>query len=315
MSFTSKAQFKVVRSYEEQEKIMIQKEKSYQDSVRNAQLKASYDSLENTPVKEAVYGIVGQKLMVKPYHMDYRAQTMVKFFVEPNIHKIYKSKHTKEVYYKNEWDYGFKFDCTDYSAVKDRIFTVTKIIKSSDSRYVFIELTDENGSVYYRFDIKTSYPDFPFNIEGYISKLTEIEKNEKWSKTINYGDDTGIDFYTGKKIKFVVGQIWKLKEIVINPDNGDLIKLYENDKGEVIGSNSYYATFKTKKESDRIKAKYGVSTWKAIMTFSIFIGMSESALIESWGQPEEINYSSYGEQWVYTNGYVYLRNGKVTGWN
>ena len=43
--------------------------------------------------------------------------------------------------------------------------------------------------------------------------------------------------------------------------------------------------------------------------------MSESALIESWGQPDYINDASYGEQWVYGNTYVYIKNGRVTAWN
>lgn len=315
LSMVANAQFKVARSYSEQQKLLEEKEKAYQDSIYE-KLKNSYDSLACKPIKQAVYGLIGQRLMVKPYYEDYRTGPgeKVKFFTEPDIYKIYEP--VSNIKYRNEYDYFFEDNCTKYSAVKERIFTVTNIVDIEDNRvWVFIELTDEKGKLYYRFNKDTEYPDFPFNIEGFIVKTTEIEKKESWAKTIIKGEDVGEDFYTGKKIQFYVGQIWQLKEIIINPENGNLERLYENSKGEVFNSRTESFVFKTKKESDRLKAKYGVSTWKAIMTYSIFKGMPESALIESWGEPEEINYTSYGEQWVYSNGYVYVRKGKVTGWN
>lgn len=52
----------------------------------------------------------------------------------------------------------------------------------------------------------------------------------------------------------------------------------------------------------------------------IFIGMSELALRESWGNPSSINKSGIGgDQWVYSVGatkanYAYVEQGKVTNW-
>ncbi len=60
----------------------------------------------------------------------------------------------------------------------------------------------------------------------------------------------------------------------------------------------------------------------AIAQQSIFIGMSEAALIASWGVPTQINRSAYegagrSDQYVYESRgvYVYIEGGRVTGWN
>ena len=48
------------------------------------------------------------------------------------------------------------------------------------------------------------------------------------------------------------------------------------------------------------------------------LGMSEAALLCSWGRPERVNRSvgSWGEhkQYIYGGRYVYVENGKVTSW-
>lgn len=63
---------------------------------------------------------------------------------------------------------------------------------------------------------------------------------------------------------------------------------------------------------------------KAIEEKEIFIGMSEPALIASWGRPDDINRSAWkggsSEQYVYRRGdyksqYVYIEKNQITGWN
>ena len=43
--------------------------------------------------------------------------------------------------------------------------------------------------------------------------------------------------------------------------------------------------------------------------------MTKEMVIFAWGEPNDINVSSYSEQWVYDNNYVYFKNNKVTAWN
>jgi len=75
-----------------------------------------------------------------------------------------------------------------------------------------------------------------------------------------------------------------------------------------------------KKEEERvarIKSTYDERTANAILEGVIFIGMSEAALLESWGLPDDINttINKYGtsKQFVYPFGdYVYTEDGIIT---
>lgn len=75
---------------------------------------------------------------------------------------------------------------------------------------------------------------------------------------------------------------------------------------------------KTEAKRKKLVEKYGERTADAIMKQEIFRGMSESALVESWGKPREINSSvgSWGthKQYVYWDDYVYVENGIVESW-
>jgi hypothetical protein len=78
-----------------------------------------------------------------------------------------------------------------------------------------------------------------------------------------------------------------------------------------------------KEESDK-RLKYlieifGEQDGKRVHSKQIWIGMTESMLLESWGQPKDINttVTKYGtsKQFVYGNGrYVYVKNGNVEAW-
>lgn len=383
----SEAQLKVAISHAEQVENEKRAEQQKLERLRAEALKTSYDSLEACPKRDAIYGLVGQRVMVKPYSGYGSSKSAhVKFFTSPCIIQVYAPGQNFD--YKGIYDYDYENQFTKYDSVKGRIFTILDIVDYDDTGsrellvlkdslkrksnnayhymdilekllkdktlsdtdkekyarvkdsvreewskyllmsnkinnatisekkdYVFMKLGDIKDTLYYMFDKRTDYPIFPFHIEGYLDKLTQLKKNEKYAKCINMDTYTDTDFYTGKPIRFYVGQIWWLKEIVIDPKYGELKELYTNSKGETYESLVFGADFKTKKESDRIKKKYGEATWKAIMTFTIYKGMSKDAVEESWGEPKYINDASYGEQWVYDGKYVYFKNGRVTGWN
>ena len=83
----------------------------------------------------------------------------------------------------------------------------------------------------------------------------------------------------------------------------------------------FWLTEKTIKAERKVALtkKYGSSVATRILEGKIWIGMTEQMLLESWGQPEDINttvtrYSSR-KQYVYGSGrYVYVENGKVDAW-
>lgn len=62
------------------------------------------------------------------------------------------------------------------------------------------------------------------------------------------------------------------------------------------------------------------SEWEAklILEKKIALGMSEKALIKSWGKPDDINTSvgrwGVHKQYVYGSQYVYVENGEITAW-
>lgn len=71
-----------------------------------------------------------------------------------------------------------------------------------------------------------------------------------------------------------------------------------------------------KKEWDKLVATYGLDMVETAFHGKIQVGMSRELLILAWGEPKKINKASYGDQYVYFDSkYVYLENGKVTGWN
>jgi|GEM_PF-2351927 len=67
-----------------------------------------------------------------------------------------------------------------------------------------------------------------------------------------------------------------------------------------------------------IIAKYGQKIGQKLIDKTIWIGMTEEMLYDSWGQPKEINrtVTKYGEhkQCIYSSAYVYVENGVVTSW-
>ena len=80
---------------------------------------------------------------------------------------------------------------------------------------------------------------------------------------------------------------------------------------------------------DPPRSPFTVQEWEAIEERTVFIGMSEHALICSWGLPNAFGGGAINEtvgpwgskrQYVYRRGtytktqYVYVQNGTVTGW-
>jgi hypothetical protein len=76
--------------------------------------------------------------------------------------------------------------------------------------------------------------------------------------------------------------------------------------------------FKIRKDTS---SDYNDFERKLISQNKVAIGMSEKALLRSWGKPNKINRSGLGsDQWIYYRGnierqYVYVDKGFVTNWS
>lgn len=108
---------------------------------------------------------------------------------------------------------------------------------------------------------------------------------------------------------------------ISNLNKEDNVKVEKEKLAQKKKQQQINAANKKKAEERRKKLieKYGERTADAIMKQEIFRGMSESALVESWGKPKEINSSvgSWGthKQYVYGGGdYVYVENGIIESW-
>lgn len=98
---------------------------------------------------------------------------------------------------------------------------------------------------------------------------------------------------------------------------GEPIQLVESYKAGLQKGKNNYA------EKNHLKEKFSEKEFQAIMNEIIYIGMSEAALIESYGNPDKINTTvtnSYIlKQYVYNRAfrrttYVYVENGIINGW-
>jgi len=69
---------------------------------------------------------------------------------------------------------------------------------------------------------------------------------------------------------------------------------------------------------DELRKKYNPSTAELIINHKLQLGMTKDMVIESWGQPKNINKSVYSwgvhEQWVYDSRYLYFEDGILTSW-
>lgn len=264
----------------------------------------TYDSTEMVIDKYSPDGFrkyIGQQIIIGP---NERMESIHGFYLTPDVQgPVYK-----EVVINH---HGYKFKETPMKEIGGKVFTISDIIPGSTT---FAELTNEEDTIYFDFETYT----YSYYIVGYIEKSAESFKNKKFALRMSTG--TAIEYNTGEKINVVTGQEMQFVEAVINSRSGYLEYLFKDAKGKILGFTDLYEHGKIsevveKSKSDSWRKKYGDYCWKEIMSYSIYKGMPESALILSWGEPERINTASYGSQWVYNGRYVYVSNGKVKSWN
>jgi hypothetical protein len=105
-----------------------------------------------------------------------------------------------------------------------------------------------------------------------------------------------------------------------NDSIADIVNRRAKEEGK-----AYFDSLKIKEQQDINKRrpvyvkKYGSINGEKVAKGLIWIGMTEAMLLDSWGQPEDINstVTRYGsrKQYVYGSGqYVYVENGKVDAW-
>ncbi len=117
---------------------------------------------------------------------------------------------------------------------------------------------------------------------------------------VRYGDSDGYISYSSFSLA-AVDSFLERREIA----KYDEMKLYEEQQ--------------LKNRKDTYVKKYGKKWGTIVADKNIQIGMTDKMVLDSWGQPDDINRTvgSWGvhEQWVYgADQYLYFENGKLTGW-
>jgi len=175
-----------------------------------------------------------------------------------------------------------------------------------------LELVDSVGNIYYY-----TFPDmemyFNFITVGYYEKYVERLKGKKFYLYSDGG--TVKDYFNKSDIQLSDKEMVICDDVVLDNELGFVFPIYK--KGEnIFRSGGHTFTIHVYDERSYLlgSAKYG-KYWDAIARKTVKIGMTEEMVKESWGNPDRINYASYGDQWVYSGQYLYFENGVLKSYN
>ena len=262
-------------------------------SPATAQRECKYDSTENTTKQPEC--LIGQDLFVIPLEKDVYIQSYYSFgrsIETTNGSTVMKGK-------------------IDPSCVRGHTFHVTDKIDdtfqglSKSGRY-YLQLVDKetNDTIYYRHGL------FPFIVIGYKEKMESTYGGKlfvyRWYGLRN--------FDTGESKENCHKSTWTFKEVIAVPNETEPRYFFTNSEG--VGTVvSDFNEFILKSDISSFKKKYGAAMVDLALDGEVKVGMASDLVKIAKGNPDKINSASYGQQWVYKNVYIYIKNGKVTGWN
>lgn len=262
-----------------------------------SELEYRYDSTKN--VMPFVQYYVGQDLFVMPAASAYTAKHQV-----DNV--FGRGLKTTEA--------GTSLDVkVPLSEVQGRTLHVTGIEPnmmrgSHIGDYLVMEDKETGENFFFRVpSVKITF--FPFVTLGFKEKFERENKDAKFvyrSYSLN-------DFVTGEKMD-AHKTVWTFKEIIAMPDVMKAGFYLVDDAGTATAVEDMSGFIKESDIKSYVK-KYGQAIVDAALDGEIKKGMTADLVKIAKGQPDRINTASYGQQWVYKSQYVYIKDGKVTGWN
>lgn len=140
--------------------------------------------------------------------------------------------------------------------------------------------------------------------------IKEAYETGKLEGLVEYYYDQG--YLTGMKLPAKVPRDYQYADAW-----GEPVQLVESYKAGLQKGKEEYTN------QNKPQSKFSDKEFNAILNESIYIGMSENALLESYGRPSKINKTvtslSIQKQYVYNRPfqrtiYVYVENGFITGW-
>ena len=289
--------------------------------------KTPYDSTENF-LAEQPQKYIGQDLYLKG-----KAETLRKYGYSGFVldYKEPTSGNKKNVY-----------KCCDsynslYTELTGKYFTVLEVIKhpkgendNPSDQYLygkkwFLKLVEKESSdtVYYEYESEYQHS-FPFIVVGFYEKFKTkcIGKKYVLGKSTTDVHSDEIDIYTGKKIVFNPGEKWECIDVTVEEKYYYLSLLLKDKLGQtipinfenLIGAYKFHDIF-TDTENDKYEKKFGKINWTKILNNEVLIGFTEEMVNLSWGKPEKISKTSYGDQWDYFEKYLIFEYGKLKSIN
>lgn len=207
---------------------------------------------------------------------------------------------------------GEKYSIADMSNHVGHVFDVIDVINGKE--YVFAELVlrDKETKEEFTYSFPTTDAAWPFITLGYKEKFESTRKGKQYVALIY---SSFHDFNTGEALGSIRGTVWTFEEIIASAE-GEINYLFTNDKGNAISLNKFWLeNMFPKSDIDNYISLYGKSLVSKAIDGEILIGMPADLVKVAMGKPDKINSASYGQQWVYKNRYIYLKDGKVTDWN
>lgn len=293
--------------------------------------KLVYDSTMNF-VGENAHMYIGQELYVKGKSETLREYGYENFFLDytkstSSLKNTYKAVPPKSESYI-EYDIGGGRSV--YDSLVGKYFKVLDVHKHPDAErneYLygkkrFLELIEKKSgdTVFFEYDGKYDFS-FPFVVVGHFEYLKKKHVGKSYIINTNYFKGS-TDFTNGKELTIIPGQKWTCTDVTIEEEYYKINLVFENDLGEKalpgyeylfeLGGKSQVYTVQ---EAQKYKSKFGTSNWHTILSGEVKVGFTEEMAKLAWGEPEEINHASYGDQWVYDSQYLYFKNGKLTSFN
>ncbi len=279
-----------------------------------------YDSLRNF-LDTDVRKYIGQEFYLLEKSESLREYGYRGFFNDYKDKKIGNSKNI----YKCCQSHNSKYD-----DLAGRYFTVKNVFDHPDadqSEYLYgskyyLELEDKENQdiVYYEYDSKYDHS-FPFIVVGFFEK----QKKDLVGKSFVVKNNlfrSSIDINTGEEVTNEPNQDWVCKDVTIEDKYYTFSLILENSKGELttlshntaFGTYGKYTVFPLE-DAKRYETKFGKENWLKILDSKVITGFSEEMVKLSWGEPDKINRSSYTDQWIYGDQYLYFENGKMKSFN
>ena len=260
-----------------------------------------YDSTYNFP-GEKIKVLIGQKLFLKPRHKDLQKYGYDGFILDHN-----KRLTDYSNVYKKMAD-GFN---TEHDSISGKTFKVLNVLKE-DKYHPILKLKDEFGEeLFYEYSRYES--SFPFIVMGYFDKIKKDFISHKYILRSLINDIVNVD--SDEKIIFGDEKLWKIVDVTLD-DKYYLISfvLFDGDRKILVYMDDFLKKSISEKDYLMLKKKYP-KYYKLILKEKVKPGMSEEAVIFSWGKPKDINKSSYSNQWVYDGQYLYFEKGILKSFN